>query len=78
MKEIESAWYDYAFKHENASFVYAKKRSGKPYDCFSCEKSEFQYLKKYTKKIMRYNNSSNYAVGVMRLAYDSHYKLYRE
>lgn len=71
--EIESKWYDYEFKHDNASFVYAKsKRSGKTYNCFTCGKENLVYLKSYTKKIMRYNNSSNYAVGVMRLAYDAH------
>lgn len=70
--KIESDWYDYEFNNDNASFVYAKsKKSGKTYDCFSCKKSELDYLRAYTKKIMRYNNSSNYAVGVMRLAYDA-------
>lgn len=72
MEKIESDWYDYEVKYENASFVYAKSKSGKLYDCFACKKDELEYLREYTKKIMRYNNSSNYAVGVMRLAYDSH------
>jgi len=72
---IESAWYTYEFEHENASFVYEKSRSGKVYNCFTKDKAELQYLKKYVKKIMRYNNSSNYAIGVIRLAYDAH-KLY--
>lgn len=71
--DIEAKWYDYEFNNDNASFVYSEsKRSGKKYDCFSCGKPKLEYLKSYTKKIMRYNNSSNYAVGVMRLAYDSH------
>nr|WP_275849043.1 lytic murein transglycosylase [Sulfurimonas sp. SAG-AH-194-I05] len=35
-------------------------------------KKDLQYLRKYAKTIMRYNNSSNYAIGVMRLAYDTH------
>jgi len=72
MSKVESAWYDYDFKNKNASFVYDKGKNGKVYNCFSCEKKDMQYLKLYIKKIMRYNNSSNYAVGVMRLAYDSH------
>lgn len=73
LPSIESDWYDYEFEHKNASFVYANsKKSGKTYNCFTCEKEELDYLRKYTKKIMRYNNSSNYAVGVMRLAYDAH------
>ena len=74
MPKVEKQWYDYEFKNDNASFVYLKrKKSNKEYDCFSCNKSDLQYLRGYVKKIMRYNNSSNYAVGVMRLAYDAHY-----
>lgn len=73
---IESAWYDYEFNNDNASFVYAKSnRSGKKYDCFTCDKKELAYIKKYAQKIMRYNNSSNYAVGVMRLAYSANKEL---
>jgi len=76
---VESAWYDYEFKHDNASFVYAKsKRTGKNYDCFACNKPELAYMKDYTKKIMRYNNSSNYAVGVIRLAFSAHLGLYKK
>ena len=75
MPQIESQWYEYAFTHENASFVYEKSRSGKDYSCFTKGKPELSYLKGYVKKIMRYNNSSNYAVGVIRLAYDAHKEL---
>jgi len=76
MPTVESDWYDYEFEHKNASFVYDKStKSDVVYDCFSCGKSELQYLKEYTKKIMRYNNSSNYSVGVIRLAYDAHKSL---
>ena len=73
--EIESQWYDYEYKHkyENCSFVYEKSKHGKVYKCFTAGKDDLKYLREYTKKIMRYNNSSNYAVGVMRLAYDAHY-----
>nr|WP_321266941.1 lytic murein transglycosylase [uncultured Sulfurimonas sp.] len=75
LPEIESSWYDFEHKHKNASLVYEKNRHGKKYKCFTCGKKEFEYLKEYAKKIMRYNNSSNYAIGVMRLAYDSHFLL---
>jgi len=75
--KIEQEWYDYDFKHENASFVYEKStKTGKEYNCFTRGKPELVYLRDYTKKIMRYNNSSNYAVGVMRLAYEAHYNLF--
>jgi membrane-bound lytic murein transglycosylase B len=71
--KVESAWYDYAFKYDDASFVYEKSTKTKQrYHCFSCKNKKLQYMRKYTKKIMKYNNSSNYAVGVMRLAYDAH------
>ncbi len=75
MQKVEAQWYDYEFKHDNASFVYAKSKTGKKYDCFACEKAEYDYVRKYVKNIMRYNNSSNYAVGVLRLAYDAHESL---
>ena len=73
--KIEAEWYEYAFTHEDASFVYESSKSGKRYNCFTKDKEELQELKEYTKKIMRYNNSSNYAVGVMSLAYQAHYLL---
>jgi membrane-bound lytic murein transglycosylase B len=71
--DIEAKWYDFEFENEDASFVYAKTKNGdKLYKCFTCDKPELDYLREYTKKVMRYNNSSNYAVGVLRLAYDAH------
>ena len=78
MDRVESDWYDYEVKYEDASFVYDKSKSGKVYECFTCKKDELKYLREYTKKIMRYNNSSNYAVGVMRLAYDANKLLNKE
>ena len=69
--EIEALWYEYAFTHEDASFVYESSKSGKTYSCFTKGKPELAYMKKFTKKIMRYNNSSNYAVGVISLAYQA-------
>ena len=73
MPETEEAWYEYEFSHEDASFVYAEStKTGKKYSCFACNKPELEYLKEYAKMIMRYNNSSNYAIGVIRLAYDTH------
>lgn len=72
MAQIEEEWYDYDFTHDNASFAYGKStKTGVSYNCFACEKTELAYLSDYVKKIMRYNNSSNYAVGVLRLAYDA-------
>ncbi len=68
MRKIEQKWYIFAAKHEDASFAYAKKRDS---DCFSCADAKLRYVREYVKKVMRYNNSSNYAVGVLRLAYEA-------
>jgi len=76
--KVEAAWYKYDFENENASFCYEKSRSGKVYQCFTKDKEELAYMKKYVQKIMRYNNSSNYAVGVLRLAYDAHQQLLKK
>lgn len=73
--KIEAQWYEYEFLNEDASFVYESGKNGKVYNCFTKGKDDLKTMKDYTKKIMRYNNSSNYAVGVLRLAYDAHYKL---
>jgi membrane-bound lytic murein transglycosylase B len=70
--KVEQQWYDYEYKYDDASFVYEKSRSGKIYNCFTKNKPHLTYMKSYVKKIMRYNNSSNYAVGVLRLAYEAH------
>ena len=73
MPKVEAQWYDYDFTKKDASFVYSQsKKTAKTYSCFACDKPELEYLRTYAKTIMRYNNSSNYAIGVMRLAYDTH------
>ncbi len=72
MDKVENAWYDFDFTHKNASFAYARsKKSGRAYRCYACDRPELEYLAGYVKKIMRYNNSSNYAVGVLRLAWEA-------
>lgn len=73
--KVEAQWYEYDFANEDASFVYETSKNGKVYNCFTKGREDLQDMKKYTKMIMRYNNSSNYAVGVMRLAYEAHYNL---
>ncbi|HIP20427.1 MAG TPA: murein transglycosylase [Sulfurimonas sp.] len=75
--QVEAQWYEFNYKTKNASFVYETGKNGKVYNSFTKDKLELQEMKKYAKKIMRYNNSSNYAVGVMRLAYEAHYNLYQ-
>ncbi len=79
MANVENGWYDYDFANDNASFAYAKStKSGKKYHCYACGREALAYLSDYVKKIMRYNNSSNYAIGVLRLAYDAHFSLLAE
>ena len=73
--KVEAQWYEYEFANEDASFVYESGKNGKVYNCFTKDRDDLKMMKEYTKKIMRYNNSSNYAVGVMRLAYEAHYNL---
>jgi len=68
--QIEQEWYEFAYKHRNASLVYESKN--KKY--FTKNRDKLKYFAKYIKKILKYNNSSNYAIGVLRLAYDvSHF-----
>ena len=72
VEKVEQAWYQYEFDNNNTSFVYEKSlKTGKEYTCFTKNKPELDYLKEYMKKVMRYNNSSNYAIGVIRLAHDA-------
>jgi len=71
--KVEQEWYEYEFQNKDTSFVYEESKTGKLYNCFTKDKPELQYMREYTRKIMRYNNSSNYAVGVMSLAYQAHY-----
>lgn len=75
IKSIETKWYKFEFENEDSSFVYEKSKSGKIYKCFTKGKKELSYMRAYAKKIMRYNNSSNYVIGVLRLAYDAHKEL---
>ena len=70
--KIEREWYEYDFTHKNASFVYESNKNGQVYKCFTKDRKELQTLKEYALKIMKYNNSSNYSVGVMSLAYQAY------
>lgn len=76
---LESRWYEAEFLDENASLLYEfNKKTDKEYSCFTCDDIELDYFRAYAKKIMRYNNSSNYAMGVLRLAYDAQKRLKEE
>jgi len=72
MEKLEEEWYDFAKKEKNASFSFSKE--GK-YSCYSCEKKELTNTRLIIKDIMKYNNSSNYAIGVLGLAWRSNQKI---
>lgn len=75
--KLESQWYDFEHEreHKNVSLVYKESKHNKNLECFTCDKPELEYFREYARKIMRYNSSSNYTIGVMRLAYDAHFLL---
>lgn len=59
-------WYEFEFKTKNSTFGKTKKTL----NCFVCNKSEnYKEIQSIVNNIMRYNNSSNYAVGVLNIAY---------
>ena len=76
--KVEQEWYEYAFTHKETSLVYEQNKQGKKYNCFTKDKPELAAMREYLKKIMKYNNSSNYAIGVLSLAYQAHYILESE
>jgi membrane-bound lytic murein transglycosylase B len=70
-RDTEDRWYEFASKYDNASFSFTGKNN--KYRCYSCNKKRLKELSLIIKDIMKYNNSSNYAMGVFGLAYDSHF-----
>jgi len=75
IEKIENEWYSFSDLNDDASFSYSK--NGK-YKCFSCNKWELREMKNYLKDIMKYNNSSNYALGVFGLAWRVNQELQKE
>ncbi|MBN2894905.1 MAG: lytic murein transglycosylase [Campylobacterales bacterium] len=71
MRAIEAQWYDYAQKHKNASFALETNRDGKALRCFTCKETSMREVGEAVRKLMRYNHSSHYGVGVLRLAYEA-------
>lgn len=71
--ETEKAWKKFSATHKNSSFVYEKsEKEDAPYNCFRCETGETAYVKEYAKKLMSFNNSSDYALEILKLAYNAH------
>jgi membrane-bound lytic murein transglycosylase B len=71
LPSLEKEWYDFSFKTKHNT--YFQKKNRKEFD-----KTKFvdvEYMNIYIKKILRYNNSINYSLGVLRIAYElSRYK----
>jgi len=71
--ETEKAWKKFSSTHKNSSFIYDKsEKEDTQYDCFRCETGETAYVKEYAKKLMSFNNSSDYALEILKLAYNAH------
>ncbi|MFA6196727.1 MAG: lytic murein transglycosylase [Sulfurimonas sp.] len=71
--EVERSWKQFSATNKNSSFVYEKsEKSNSDYNCFRCETAEVAYLQGYVKKIMGYNNSSDYALMILTLAQNAH------
>lgn len=66
VKKIEDDWYDFDFKTKKSTFSVNSKK----YNCFACSNDDLKYFNSFVNKIMKYNNSSNYSIGVLRLAWE--------
>jgi len=74
--KVESDWYSFEYKNKNCSFMHeVNKKTGQKYHCYTKNRPDLAYLKEYVEKVMHYNNSTNYAIGVLRLGYEAHQAL---
>ena len=71
IKNIETDWYEYSFNNKSVSYFKPKKKIRDNIFVIDSSYKEFDYLNIYVKKILRYNNSINYSLGVLRIAYES-------
>lgn len=72
LRAIEAQWYSFTKKYKNASFANDKNRDGKARKCFTCNDASMSEVREAVQKMMHYNNSSHYAIGVLRLAYEAY------
>ena len=67
IETIENEWYNFLFKQNSVSY-FKKENKKNIYMLLKGNKHKnIEYLNKYLKKILRYNNSINYAMGVLRI-----------
>jgi membrane-bound lytic murein transglycosylase B len=74
IKNIETAWDHYSHNNEYATFIkidYPQERD----HCFACERDDLNYINQQMIKILDYNNTDNYALGVLSLGYALHQQL---
>lgn len=79
LQKLEEAWYNTSFKSKKQHYFTNKKKLLsynmnetylKSIGLSSQDKEEILYINKYIAKILRYNNSMNYAFGVLRISYE--------
>jgi len=71
LPKLEADWYAYSFNTKGSTYFQKKNRK----EFNKTKYINVDYMNIYIKKILRYNNSINYSLGVLRIAYDlSQYK----
>lgn len=73
LNSITKEWYDFQELNDNASYFMKKNLNSE--SCFTADKKGLDYLNKNIKKILKYNNSINYALGVLNIAYNTNKQL---
>jgi membrane-bound lytic murein transglycosylase B len=71
--EIVAAWQE--FDKGNASFAHSRNADGQPVRRFDRARSDLPnigYVGRYVRALMRYNFSSDYALGVLQIAHRTH------
>jgi len=84
LPKLEEDWYRQSFKIDHLKYFTNKKEllsysmnksALKRLNLTEEEKKNIIYVNKYIKRILRYNNSINYAFGVLRIAYEVNKKV---
>jgi len=68
LPKLENDWYSFSFNTKKST--YFNKKNKKEFD--KSQYNDIKYLNIYIKKILRYNNSINYSLGVLRIAYEAY------
>jgi len=71
LPKIEKEWYRDSFKNKKLEYFTSASNSYNLKRYTKKERKKIKYINKYIKKILRYNHSMNYALGVLRIAYET-------